>query len=204
MELSQGLNPPSLSDVYTVVQDPMHAMTSLNPTTTDLTPIPVPNTTEAPKKKKKKKKEKIKREAMDGQAREVIYKVIKFFEKEKRNRGYIYPVQNIMKRASAATGLSESTIKRIKRDGIRAEATGSKMMGPKKKPARRAKVQLDYYQLCALRGIVNGYSARKEVPTLGKILESAKNELNYQGGKESLRLILLNKLGKLWLWIGNH
>lgn len=141
---------------------------------------------------------------MDGQAREVIYKVIKFFEKEKRNRGYIYPVQNIMKRASAATGLSESTIKRIKRDGIRAEATGSKMMGPKKKPARRAKVQLDYYQLCALRGIVNGYSARKEVPTLGKILESAKNELNYQGGKESLRLILLNKLGKLWLWIGNH
>lgn len=136
-----------------------------------------------------------KREAIEGQAREIIFKVIKFFESEKRNRGYAYPVENVMKRASAATGLSESTIKRIKRDGIKAEATNTKMAGPKKKRIRRTKVQLDYYQLCALRGIVNAYSNRKEVPTLSKILSSAKEELNYRGGKESLRLILLNKLG---------
>ncbi|XP_048480091.1 uncharacterized protein LOC125489187 [Plutella xylostella] len=136
-----------------------------------------------------------KREAIDAQAREVIYKVIKFFESEKRNRGYAYPVENVMKRASAATGLSESTIKRIKRDGLKAEANNTKMSGPKKKRVRRTKVQLDYYQLCALRGIVNGYTNRKEVPTLSKILNTARIELNYKGGKESLRLILLNKLG---------
>lgn len=140
------------------------------------------------------KKEK-KREAIDGQAREIIFKVIKFFESEKLNRGYSYPVENVMKRASAATGLSESTIKRIKRDGLKAEATNTKMAGPKKKRVRKCKVQLDYYQLCALRGIVNGYFQRKEIPTLSKILLAAKNELNYRGGKESLRLILLNKLG---------
>lgn len=136
-----------------------------------------------------------KKEAIDGQARELIYKVIKFFESEKQNRGYAFPVENVVKRACAATGLSESTIKRIKRDGLRAEATQTRMTGPKKRRVRKTKVQLDYFQLCALRSIVNGYSMRKEVPTLGKILAAAKHELNYCGGKESLRLILLNKLG---------
>ncbi|XP_049884321.1 uncharacterized protein LOC126379562 [Pectinophora gossypiella] len=144
---------------------------------------------------KKPKVDKKKKEAIDGQAREVIFKVIKFFESEKQNRGYAFPVENVVKRACAATGLSESTIKRIKRDGLRAEATQTRMTGPKKKRVRKTKVQLDYFQLCALRGIVNGYSIRKEVPTLGKILAAAKHELNYRGGKESLRLILLNKLG---------
>ncbi|XP_072946958.1 uncharacterized protein [Epargyreus clarus] len=139
--------------------------------------------------------EKKKKEAIDGQAREIIYKVIKFFESEKQNRGYAFPVENVVKRACAATGLSESTIKRIKRDGLRAEATQTKMTGPKKKRVRKTKVQLDYFQLCSLRGIVNSYSMRKEIPTLGKILAAAKHELNYKGGKESLRLILLNKLG---------
>ncbi|XP_053622533.1 putative mediator of RNA polymerase II transcription subunit 12 [Plodia interpunctella] len=144
---------------------------------------------------RKPKLEKKKKEAIDGQAREIIFKVIRFFESEKQNRGYAFPVENVVKRACAATGLSESTIKRIKRDGLRAEATQTKMTGPKKKRIRKTKVQLDYFQLCALRGIVNSYSNRKEVPTLGKILAAAKHELNYRGGKESLRLILLNKLG---------
>lgn len=146
-------------------------------------------------KKPKVENNKKKKEAIDGQAREIIFKVIKFFESEKQNRGYAFPVENVVKRACAATGLSESTIKRIKRDGLRAEATQTRMTGPKKKRVRKTKVQLDYFQLCALRGIVNSYSMRKEVPTLGKILASAKHELNYRGGKESLRLILLNKLG---------
>ncbi|XP_026748025.1 uncharacterized protein LOC113508994 [Trichoplusia ni] len=144
---------------------------------------------------RKPKLEKKKKEAIEGQAREIIFKVIKFFESEKQNRGYAFPVENVVKRACAATGLSESTIKRIKRDGLRAEATQTKIAGPKKKRVRKTKVQLDYFQLCALRGIVNSYSVRKEVPTLGKILTAAKHELNYRGGKESLRLILLNKLG---------
>ncbi|CAB3255995.1 unnamed protein product [Arctia plantaginis] len=158
-------------------------------------PINPPEPPPPPPDEIKPKIEKKKKEAIDGQAREIIYKVIKFFESEKQNRGYAFPVENVVKRACAATGLSESTIKRIKRDGLRAEATQTKMTGPKKKRVRKTKVQLDYFQLCALRGIVNSYSSRKEVPTLGKILSAAKHELNYRGGKESLRLILLNKLG---------
>ncbi|XP_026748304.2 uncharacterized protein LOC113509188 [Galleria mellonella] len=179
-------------------QQPQHNTTQHNLVTNTNTtvnatppsePPPLPGNDKKPKLEKKKK------EAIDGQAREIIFKVIKFFESEKQNRGYAFPVENVVKRACAATGLSESTIKRIKRDGLRAEATQTKMTGPKKKRIRKTKVQLDYFQLCALRGIVNSYSIRKEVPTLGKILAAAKHELNYRGGKESLRLILLNKLG---------
>ncbi|XP_045783378.1 uncharacterized protein LOC123879622 [Maniola jurtina] len=154
-----------------------------------------PNPPEEQQPVKPRVENKKKKEAIDGQAREIIFKVIKFFESEKQNRGYHFPVENVVKRACAATGLSESTIKRIKREGLRAEANQTKMTGPKKKRVRKTKVQLDYFQLCALRGIVNAYSMRKEVPTLGKILTAAKHELNYRGGKESLRLILLNKLG---------
>lgn len=166
------------------------------PVMVNMQPVP-PDPPQPPDEKKPIiiKLEKKKKEAIDGQAKEVIFRVIKFFESEKQNRGYAFPVENVVKRACAATGLSESTIKRIKRDGIRAEATQTKMTGPKKKRIRKCKVQLDYFQLCALRGIVNGYSIRKEPPTLGKILAAARNELNYTGGKESLRLILLNKLG---------
>lgn len=174
---------------------PMHTQ----PVMTHLLPIEVVQEQNEPQHEvpelKKEKSVKKKKEAIDGQAKEIIFKVIKFFESEKQNRGYAFPVENVVKRASAATGLSESTIKRIKRDGLRAEATQTKMTGPKKKRVRKTKVQLDYFQLCALRGMVNSYSLRKEVPTLGKILASAKNELNFKGGKESLRLILLNKLG---------
>ncbi|KOB68538.1 putative reverse transcriptase [Operophtera brumata] len=166
------------------------------PVIVNMQPVP-PEPPQPPDEKKPIviKQEKKKKEAIDGQAKEVIYRVIKFFESEKQNRGYAFPVENVVKRACAATGLSESTIKRIKRDGIRAEATQTKMTGPKKKRMRKCKVQLDYFQLCALRGIVNSYNIQKEVPTLGKILAAARNELNYTGGKESLRLILLNKLG---------
>lgn len=155
----------------------------------------IPQNQPEPEPAKPRVENKKKKEAIDGQAREIIFKVIKFFESEKQNRGYHFPVENVVKRACAATGLSESTIKRIKREGLRAEANQTKMTGPKKKRVRKTKVQLDYFQLCALRSIVNAYSTRKEVPTLGKILTAAKHELNYRGGKESLRLILLNKLG---------
>ncbi|CAH2064477.1 unnamed protein product, partial [Iphiclides podalirius] len=175
-------------------QQPPHQQQPV-PNQINLQTNPVEAPPAAPDEHKPSKPEKKKKEAIDGQAREIIFKVIKFFESEKQNRGYAFPVDNVVKRACAATGLSESTIKRIKRDGLRAEATHTKMTGPKKKRVRKTKVQLDYFQLCALRGIVNSYGNRKEVPTLGKILAAAKHELNYRGGKESLRLILLNKLG---------
>lgn len=191
----------NINIVYEVGAVPIHEQVQMGPQHQENEP-PVIINMQAPQvepppppDEKKPIIEKKKKEAIEGQAKEVIYRVIKFFESEKQNRGYAFPVENVVKRACAATGLSESTIKRIKRDGLRAEATQTKMSGPKKKRVRKTKVQLDYYQLCALRGIVNSYSLRKEVATLGKILTAARNELNYTGGKESLRLILLNKLG---------
>ncbi|XP_028159587.1 uncharacterized protein LOC114352260 [Ostrinia furnacalis] len=185
---------PVLNLLVPMQQQQQPVMTQLVPVQQPVQPNPEP-APPASEVKRLKSSDKKKKEAIDGQAKEIIFKVIKFFESEKQNRGYAFPVENVVKRACAATGLSESTIKRIKRDGLRAEATQTKMTGPKKKRVRKTKVQLDYFQLCALRGIVNSYSLRKEVPTLGKILASAKNELNFKGGKESLRLILLNKLG---------
>ncbi|CAK1553195.1 unnamed protein product [Leptosia nina] len=182
----------SIHEVPAINMQPMHNMHQQQMTqVNNLQPVEPP----PPPQEVKPKVDKKKKEAIDGQAREIIFKVIKFFESEKQNRGYAFPVENVVKRACAATGLSESTIKRIKREGLRAEATQTKMTGPKKKRIRKTKVQLDYYKLCALRGIVNSYASRKEVPTLGKILTAAKHELDYRGGKESLRLILLNKLG---------
>lgn len=55
---------------------------------------------------------------------------------------------------------------------------------------------MDNFNICAIRNIVASiYDVRKEVPTLNKIIASAKAELNYKGSKTTLRKILKEKLG---------
>lgn len=48
----------------------------------------------------------------------------------------------------------------------------------------------------AIRGIITSiYDVRKEVPTLKKVLASARQDLNFQGSRNTLRKIMVNDLG---------
>lgn len=48
-----------------------------------------------------------------NEERRIISRVLKFFETEKLRGGYVIPVDQVLKRTSAATGVSLSTILHI-------------------------------------------------------------------------------------------
>ncbi|XP_045486262.1 uncharacterized protein LOC110995872 [Pieris rapae] len=130
----------------------------------------------------------------------LVLKVLEFFENEKRN-----------KQTCMATGISKTTLMRIKNEAKRLQNTSPtpgtstsstpisevKLSTPgKKRKPKFNRIQLDSFDECALRNIVNSfYTVRKEIPTLNKILSVAKRDLNFQGQKTYLRKVLVDKLG---------
>ncbi|CAH2109036.1 unnamed protein product [Euphydryas editha] len=145
--------------------------------------------------------------AYRGGDRNIILKVVTFFEKEKQKGSPIIPVQRALDRASEATGVCIRTIRNIKNEakklrsttptpGTSADTQEVKLNTPKKKKPSGKKLEIDDFMICAIRNIVESfYSVKKEIPTLRKILKVAKTELNFPGQKTSLRKILKEKLG---------
>lgn len=137
-----------------------------------------------------------------SEARTFILRVLTFFENEKANRGFVIPVDQAIKRACAATGVSKRTLMKIKNEAkIAAQAVSSEPStsmaasssiisrpipklstpGKNRKPSTK-KIELDSFDLNALRNIINSfYTIRKEIPTLKKILVAAKRDLNFPG-----------------------
>ncbi|XP_048482148.1 uncharacterized protein LOC125489667 [Plutella xylostella] len=167
--------------------------------------------------------------------RALILKVLAFFEHEKKvskflipvdptksankirehkkvNDSFIIPVDQPINRTCAATGISKSTLMRIKKQ-VRPVARSispvpstswlSQLPGPSTEPSTPGKkrkstkkINLDGFDLVALRNLVNSfYTVKKEIPTLKKILAAAKKDLNFQGERTTLRYILKNQLG---------
>ncbi|XP_045776283.1 uncharacterized protein LOC123874810 [Maniola jurtina] len=104
----------------------------------------------------------------------------------------------VSERVKLATGISNYTISRIRyerKDAEAPEANSSKVSTPKKKPLRKLIVG-DNFEIAALQNIINSiYRIKKEIPTLKKILAAAKEELQFPGGKMTLRRIMVDSLG---------
>ncbi|KAJ8720824.1 hypothetical protein PYW08_006289 [Mythimna loreyi] len=80
------------------------------------------------------------------------------------------------------TGKSESTVRRILKEGKE-----GKFSTPAKHRKGRPKIELDDFNLCAIRQKIQfSYTVQKEAPTLRKLLAMAKEELDYKGGHELL------------------
>lgn len=153
--------------------------------------------------------------------RALILKVLAFFEREKEvskfvipvdptksahersehqkvNKKFMIPVDQPINRTCAATGISKSTLLRIKKQvkpvapsitPVPSTSTSTQLPGPSIEPStpgkkRRSskKINLDNFDLVALRNLINSfYTVKKEVPTLKKILAAAKADLNFPG-----------------------
>lgn len=146
--------------------------------------------------------------ALRSGERNLVLKVFEFFENEKRNQQFCLPVDQAIKRTCMATGVSKATLMRIKTEAKRLQTasptpgsssalTDVKLSTPgKKRRPKSNRIQLDSFDMCALRNIVDSfYTVRKEIPTLNKILSLAKRDLNFQGEKTYLRQVLVDKLG---------
>ncbi|CAF4940522.1 unnamed protein product [Pieris macdunnoughi] len=139
--------------------------------------------------------------------RNLVLKVIQFFENEKKHGSFTVPVEQATKRACAATGLSKTTIMTIKREAKKIQTETARAAnvqedmtsfedGEHPQPSTSASVATDTIKLSTPGSTqALSYTTRKEIPTLKKILTIAKRELNFPGQKDALRNILINDLG---------
>ncbi|CAH2087753.1 unnamed protein product [Euphydryas editha] len=127
--------------------------------------------------------------------REMVLKVKSFCEKEKSNKGPIIAFESVRLRVAAMTGISEKTVTKISKEGEVAASTSTKISTPGKSRPRDSKIQLDDFEMCALRHKIHEfYVVRKELPTLTKILHELRNDIDYKGSRTTLWRIM-KKMG---------
>ncbi|CAH2100876.1 unnamed protein product [Euphydryas editha] len=127
--------------------------------------------------------------------REMVLKVKSFCEKEKSNKGPIIPFESVRLRVAAMTGISEKTVTNISKEGEVAASTSTKISTPGKSRPRDSKIQLDDFEMCAIRHKIHEfYVVRKELPTLTKILHELRNDIDYKGSRTTLWRIM-KKMG---------
>ncbi|KAJ4439195.1 hypothetical protein ANN_07312 [Periplaneta americana] len=84
---------------------------------------------------------------------------------------------------------SERLRKKIRREGVC--AGDEKLESPGKNRPREPLILVDDMDRCILRRqIQEFYTMQKEVPTLEKLLKVAKEAINFQGGRETLRKVI--------------
>ncbi|XP_053617392.1 uncharacterized protein LOC128679291 [Plodia interpunctella] len=152
--------------------------------------------------------------------RTIILRVLHFFEEEKKKGSPLLPLKKALSRTSTATGVSLSTITRIKKEELKilkemslsaapeVTPTETSTLVPKPRPTvvlptpgkkRRPaynKLEIDEFTISSIKKIVNDFhKEKKELPTLKKILAVAKADFNFPGQKETLRKILREKCG---------
>lgn len=130
-----------------------------------------------------------------SEVRDIILKVKEFMDEEKRMQVPIIPLSKVYVRVSAATGVSERTVLNIVREarlveqGLLDPETLKKT--PKKRVRTKGKIEVDEYDLQVIRRKIHEfYAFKKEVPTINKLLQILKEEINFKGSRETLRKIL--------------
>ena len=112
--------------------------------------------------------------SMNSQAREIILRVLEYFQKEKENKGPLVSVEKVRVRVAAACGISEKSIQRIVKQK---EEDGIVSTPGKKRPRLDIVNKMDNYE-------------RKELPTLNKLVVSLGEAGLFSGSRSSLRRIL--------------
>lgn len=93
------------------------------------------------------------------------------------------------------SGVSERTVLNIVKEarlveqGLLDPETLKK--SPKKRVRTKGKIEVDEYDLQVIRRKIHEfYAFKKEVPTINKLLQILKEEINFKGSRETLRKIL--------------
>ncbi|XP_031335611.1 uncharacterized protein LOC116165367 [Photinus pyralis] len=130
----------------------------------------------------------LERKLVHSEARNIIRKVVEFFDRQKDAGRWSFPLEKATELAAAAVGKSVSFIKQIRKESD--EAGPSKLKSPKKKrhvePTN--KIDFDEADQCILRRTVQEmYTVERKVPTLNVLVEKMQEKINYTGGRETLR-----------------
>ena len=133
------------------------------------------------------------RQHLHPQAKEIVYNVLKYFNLEKQNNGPVTDVAKAITRVSEATKISEITICRISKCGKETEhQSESPVFQVKRKRKTNPVTNFDNFNKSVLRRTILNYYERKEIPTLDKVILEMKENIGYNGCKESLRKVIHN------------
>lgn len=140
------------------------------------------------------------------QARKIIYNVVQYMIKEKEEG--VKNVNAVQQRAANATGTSERTIRRILAEAKKDSQFVAVFRTPGKKRPRPSPITgstgIDDFDESVIRRCVhNFHKTEKEIPTVNKLLSVLKRDLDFKGGKTSLKKIL-KKLGFKWCKTENN
>ncbi|CAH2084623.1 unnamed protein product [Euphydryas editha] len=110
------------------------------------------------------------RKVIKSECRKMILKVKEFCELESKNKELLIPLKNVQMRIAAMTGVSVKTVSRITKEGKIAASTSSKIVTPGKNRPQTKKVDLDDFELSAIRQKIHFfYVVKKELPTVNKL-----------------------------------
>ncbi|XP_063897313.1 uncharacterized protein LOC135118660 [Helicoverpa armigera] len=134
--------------------------------------------------------------ALKSDARNTILKVLAFMQEEKRLKAPLIPFEKLYERVAAAAGVGERFVRQLVKEKKQADATGSKISTPGKKRIRiTGKIEIDDFDLGVIRRKVHEfYTIKKEIPTIPKLLNILRQEINFTASRETLRKVL-RKIG---------
>ena len=113
----------------------------------------------------------------DSRAREIIRHVYDVCAAEKQDGKLSMPLSNPLDRTTHLCDVSASTVQRIRRA----------KSNPSLKPVRSRKYQIDDFDICVLRRIVQTmYEKRQVLPTLENIRNELREAVGYTGSKKYL------------------
>lgn len=94
------------------------------------------------------------------------------------------------------SGVSERFVYKLVNEEKLAQNSGTKISTPGKKRKRtKGKIEVDDFDIGVIkRKIHEFYSEKKEIPTIPKLLNTLRGDINFKGGRETLRN-LLKKIG---------
>ena len=142
---------------------------------------------------------KLKGKVLHSQTREVVANVYRFMRKE-AVQGAPIKLKKVLERVSEATGVSLSSVRRIKSElqSIESGESVSFTTPHKERPRISRKATLDSFNEAVVRRTVNDfYITDKERPTLKKVHASLTKSISFDGSLNTLRKILLT-LGFKW------
>lgn len=134
---------------------------------------------------------------ISSDVRDMVVKVMTFFENEKKDISFRIPFDQAMKRTALATGIAERTLGHIKHDLKNKKSkpeTENDLLVPMKGKRQKQKLKIDDAMITGIKKIINDfYTVKGEEPTLKKVYAAAKQELNFPGQKKTLWRILQSK-----------
>ncbi|XP_042901192.2 uncharacterized protein [Parasteatoda tepidariorum] len=131
-------------------------------------------------------------EILKSQARKVVHNVFEFFANEAKEKALKLPLHQPSDRACLATGVSDFTLRKIKREvSCLGEEGVLRTPGKNRKKKSGGLAHLDDFDKCVIRQTIQEFYIRgKKVPSLRKLIPVLRERINFEFEKDSLRKVL--------------